>query len=188
VRTAEPLSTLAHDADIMWNYYGSADKAHAILDVQQTAQRLPLVLMLVIATLISLLFVLCPAQSTRALVTCLACRCCDHPDMPPFERLYDPHFDVLVEEQGGSRAEAYPPHGADRRAPRSSALAAASSPGAAARHPLVEEGGLVPRNGFASNCSPTGPQHLEPVAFVHPALPTTSSSSRQALPGVPTRL
>jgi len=116
VRTAEPLSTLAHDADIMWNYYGSADKAHAILDVQQTAQRLPLVLMLVIATLISLLFVLCPAQSTRALVTCLACRCCDHPDMPPFERLYDPHFDVLVEEQGGSGAEADPPHGADRRA------------------------------------------------------------------------
>lgn len=116
MRTAEPLSTLAHDADIMWNYYGSADKAHAILDVQQTAQRLPLVLMLVSATLISLIFVLCPAQSTRALVTCLACRCCDHPDMPPFERLYDPHFDVLVEEQGGSRAEAYPPHGADRRA------------------------------------------------------------------------
>jgi len=116
VRTAEQLSTLAHDADIMWNYYGSADKAHAILDVQQTAQRLPLVLMLVIATLISLLFVLCPAQSTRALVTCLACRCCDHPDMPPFERLYDPHFDVLVEEQGGSGAEADPPHGADRRA------------------------------------------------------------------------
>jgi hypothetical protein len=117
VRTAEQLSTLAHDADIMWNYYGSADKAHAILDVQQTAQRLPLVLMLVSATLISLLFVLCPAQSTRALVTCLACRCCDHPDMPPFERLYDPHFDVLVEEQGGSGAEADPPHGgAVRRA------------------------------------------------------------------------
>lgn len=116
MRTAEPLSTLAHDADIMWNYYGSADKAHAILDVQQTAQRLPLVLMLVSATLISLIFVLCPAQSTRALVTCLACRCCDHPDMPPFERLYDPHFDVLVEEQGGSGAEADPPHGADRRA------------------------------------------------------------------------
>jgi hypothetical protein len=115
VRTAEQLSALAHDADIMWNYYGSADKAHAILDVQQTAQRLPLVLMLVSATLISLLFVLCPAQSTRALVTCLACRCCDHPDMPPFERLYDPHFDVLVEEQGGSGAEADPPHGADRR-------------------------------------------------------------------------
>ena len=117
MRTAEQLSTLAHDADIMWNYYGSADKAHAILDVQQTAQRLPLVLMLMSATLISLLFVLCPAQSTRALVTCLACRCCDHPDMPPFERLYDPHFDVLVEEQGGSGAEADPPHGgAVRRA------------------------------------------------------------------------
>ena len=58
-------------------------------------------------------------------------------------------------------------------------------------HPLVlgvEEGGLVPRHGFAYSCSPTRPQYLEPVAFVHVALPTTSSSSRQALPGVPTRL